>query len=218
MKGFLIKDLRMLMKQKNTFFMVSVIGLVLSLTGSNPVFIISYMIYVTATYLLGTIAMDAQNNGMAFLMTLPANRRDYVVEKYGLILGGAMCVGTIFTLIAFGVASIKGQEVTLLEYAGTLLASLISVVIAFSVIIPINIKYGAEKSRVVFLILFGTICLGLYLVHLVAGDSVEGMEIFLENINRISCLVMIAVAAVSVAFAVFVSVEISIMIMKKKEY
>ena len=85
MKGFFIKDLHLMLNQKKMLVMFFVIGLLLTISNSDMSFAVSYTMFVMAIMASGTISYDTFENGMAYLMVLPAKRRDYVMEKYILV-------------------------------------------------------------------------------------------------------------------------------------
>ena len=111
MKGFFIKDLHLMLNQKKMLVMFFVIGLLLTISNSDMSFAVSYTMFVMAIMASGTISYDTFENGMAYLMVLPAKRRDYVIEKYILIFATALITGVLISGVALAVASGQGNSI-----------------------------------------------------------------------------------------------------------
>ena len=107
MKGLLIKDLRLMVKQQKIFSSVVFIAVLLAVVTGNTFFIISYMTFVASLFTLTSISYDEFDNGNAFLFSLPITRRMYVKEKYGvaMLLGGGLWV--VSTVFAVAVGEMK---------------------------------------------------------------------------------------------------------------
>ena len=101
MKGLFVKDIELMKQQKQFFILVVVMEVILNLAGSGSVsFATGYFTIVTAIFAITTISYDEFDNGLAFLMTLPVTRKQYVAEKY--LLGAGL------TAVAWGIATITG--------------------------------------------------------------------------------------------------------------
>lgn len=87
MKGLLIKDYK-LMKNQAKYYLVIVLiaGIVpmLNFSGKEDfsMFVCAYLTFLFAYFTLSTINYDEFDNGLEYLMTLPASRKIYVQEKY----------------------------------------------------------------------------------------------------------------------------------------
>ena len=112
MKGLFVKDIELMKQQKQFFVLVVVMGVILNLAGSGSVsFAIGYFTIVTAIFAITTISYDEFDNGLAFLMTLPVTRKQYVAEKYLLGAGltaAAWGIEAITGVICKGVAELQG--------------------------------------------------------------------------------------------------------------
>ena len=84
MKGLLIKDWKLLRNQGGYFSTVFLIVILIMSIGSVSTtgFMISYMTFLFSVFVLSTLSYDSHDNGMAFLMSLPVERKTYVKEKY----------------------------------------------------------------------------------------------------------------------------------------
>ena len=163
MKGLFVKDIELMKQQKQFFILVVVMEVILNLAGSGSVsFATGYFTIVTAIFAITTISYDEFDNGLAFLMTLPVTRKQYVAEKY--LLGAGLTavawgIATITGVICKGVAELQGC------LSETIIGSLIDIPLALlmlAVSLPLVIHFGAEKGRYIAMVMCYYICRSLY--------------------------------------------------------
>ena len=215
MKGLLIKDIQLFLKQKKIFLIWFAITLVF--LNRDPVFGISYSLFLMVIMLVGTISYDDFDNGMGFLMTLPISRKTYVVEKYIFVMSGALVTGMITLVISVVYLlmhpTVMGITDLLISFG--MLYAVMGIMAA--VYLPFQLKYGAEKGRLVLLVVTGFIFIGVFLVR-----KIETAEQYAANIgtllNALSPVSLMIVLLIVAAAALFISIKISIGIVEKEEY
>ena len=188
MKGFLIKDYRQMITQKNLFIILP-IGLLFMFTNETPVMGISYTLYVITFLSNSLIAYDTFDNGMPFLMTLPGGRKNYVTEKYLFNIINSTITALCLVLIASLLELSRGKGILVIKelIIGTLL--LYSIALIFSaVMLPIQLKYGPEKGRIVLLIMFGIIFLGSMGIGKIAEVLNIDPDMLLEKLNQLQLI------------------------------
>lgn len=154
MKGLFIKDFYLAFRNSRNLLIFTFICLVMSLS-IDPVFGVGYGILLMGTLALGTLTYDEYDNGFPFLMSLPINSRTYIREKFlfcflAELIGAA--AGVLFSLLA---SVIRGQPAALgdrLSFAAGMLPALY---LMLSLMIALQLKFGAEKSRLVMMIVYG---------------------------------------------------------------
>ena len=163
MKGLFVKDIELMKQQKQFFIMVVIMGVILNLTGSGSVsFAAGYFTIVTAIFAITTISYDEFDNGLAFLMTLPVTRKQYVAEKYLLGAGltaAAWGIEAITGVICKGVAELQGCLSE--KIIGTLIYIPLALLM-LAVSLPLVIHFGAEKGRYIAMVMWAIICRSLY--------------------------------------------------------
>ena len=215
MKGLLIKDIQLFLKQKKIFLIWFAITLVF--LNRDPVFGISYSLFLMVIMLVGTISYDDFDNGMGFLMTLPISRKTYVVEKYIFVMSGALVTGMITLVISVVYLlmhpTVMGITDLLISFG--MLYAIMGIMAA--VYLPFQLKYGAEKGRLVLLVVTGFIFIGVFLVRKIETAEQYAMNIgtVLNALSPVSLMVVLLIAA---AAALFISIKISIGIVEKEEY
>lgn len=218
MRGLLMKDLELIkinMKMYLAVFLIGIIYLVAQENGST--FFVAYAIFVSISVSVGTISYDGYHHGMKFLMTLPVTKKQYVQSKYLLSFGFAVLVSVISLLLGMMRIQISGKQEAedLLISAGT--ALVISCIILCGMI-PLRLKYEAEKSRIVMvaavavIFLVAAVCKELYDVY--QKSFGKGLQ-FLDTLSGWQIAVgLIVVMMICLA----VSVKASERIMEKKEF
>ncbi len=168
MKGLLIKDFKLLAGQKQYFITMFLIAALFLFSGQHISFVLTYMTMLCVFFTISTVSYDEYNNGYAFLFTLPVSRRGYVAEKYlfGLLTGGigwsaSMCMALLFALV-------RNPDMESGEWITGTLAALITAGFLLSFTLPMHLKFGAERSRIISLIfmaaVFGLVALAVKIV------------------------------------------------------
>ena len=217
MRGLMEKDLRLTLARKQTLLIFIVMAMIMGVTMDGS-FLVGYLTMLGAIIAVGTISYDEFDNGFAFLMTLPFDRKTYVSEKYLFSLlmeAGSWCAGALIYCIGSLVRGGGGNP------AGDLpmLLSLIPVLfLSVSVFIPLVLKYGSEKSRVALYLVFGVmalIALGAKQVMSGREASFAGLE---KTLDAMSPAVVLLILTAVCGILSFISYLCSVRIMEKKEF
>lgn len=217
MKGLLIKDLKLMMGQKNFFLMIIAMMLFMSFLFDDITFMIGFVSFVMSLFTLSTISYDEFDNGYAFLFTLPINKKMYAIEKYnlGLLLGCTSLV--LATLLACAVSLIKGI-MPIFDVMIAALMTLPSLLIIEAIMIPFQLKYGGEKGRIAIIIAVGIVfAIGAMLVN-VSGMFGVDMTLFVSQLSTLSIGMLVCMLYLIAVVIFLVSMKISIIIMNKKEF
>ncbi len=217
MKGLLIKDFSLMKGQTRFFIIIVVIAIAMGAFYNNLSFMIGYLPFVISLFTLPTISYDEFDNGNAFLFTLPINRKIYIYEKYCLVflLGGSSLVSATLLAIIFGITRNIASIPEILITAITILPIML---IFQAVMIPIHLKFGAEKGRLVIIGVSGF----LFILGILIVKATEYLGVDIRTyIDSLPMLSMTWLIVSSIAFAIlmlFISMKISITIMNKKEF
>lgn len=215
MLGLLVKDLRLALTRKYALLIILVIALIMGTSMEGP-FIIGYVTMIALMLAVGTIIYDEMDNGYDFMMTMPLTRKTYVREKYLFCLLSALVawlVGAILTCAAY---IIRQNTSALLEDIPISLVLIPVLFILPAVMIPLQLKLGAERSRIATYIIFGFIAGLIFMGKKLLDESDLTPEIE-TTLNSISSVALIAIIAFCLLVA-FISYLCSIRIMMKKEF
>lgn len=215
MKGLLIKDLQLIKNQKLFLGLSAVISIIFILYYDNTIFITGYMAAMLSLASISTITYDQHANGMSFLMTLPASRSDYAKEKYLLMLlttGVSLIISLLLVSIKIFLNYFPLEEDQL---SGALLTSVLCAVLVHSVMIPLHLKFEAEKSRLAIIVGMGAVYAVVFAsVSLIRHFHID-VDALLQKANPVStgiflCIILAGLIAISFLF--------SLRIMKKKDF
>lgn len=218
MKGLLIKDLKLLMGQKQFFVTVCVLSFLFTFVNGDPTFAIPYVTMMLCMFSVGTISYDEYDNGGAYLFSLPITRKVYVAEKY--VYGFGLCLAAIMVSAVFAVIVMIGKNSWMgnVEFLSILVVSIVLSAVVLDAMIPAQLKFGAEKSRVA---LMGFV-LVFYIIGYFGFRFLESMGIDLEMVlvafSGMTLAVVIAVLCGIGIVITMISNMISMRIMEKKEY
>ena len=216
MKGLLIKDMRILLRQKTTLLIVVLLGVFMSMNGGNASFSLGYMMVVSATMVVTTISYDYFERGMSFMFTLPVSRKSYVLEKYLLAVLVELCMA-IFAVVIQVVGILLGNPADWMTFLVTGVSCFVTAMIIIALYIPIYIKCGPEKSRVAVFIVIGAIAAVTFLAAKVKLVQ-DALMVLVEALSKLSAAQVTAIGVALFAAIMAASVGISIKIMEKKEF
>lgn len=215
MKGLLIKDLQLIKSQKQFFGAIVIISLFFTIYYENTVFIAGYMAVMLSMISVSTIAFDQNANGMSFLMTLPPSRSDYAKEKYLLMLlstGASLAVSLLLLSIRFFMDKLPAGEGQL---SGVLLTSILCTVLVQSVMIPLNLEFEGERSRIVFMVIMGAV----YVIAFVSLSLIKRFHIDIDAmLQKADPVFLLIILFIILSAAAVISFLLSLRIMKKKEF
>ncbi len=180
---------------------------------------VGYAFFIFTMFTVSTISYDEYDNGYPFLFTLPITRRQYVNEKYLFVF--------ILVALSFGIGALVGAVQILFfesegSYADILMiyGAYAAIMLAMNaILIPLKLKFEAEKSRFAIPIVFGG-------TAIVAGIAVKGFQRLSEEtkaeiftlISKVGIwggILIIAGAAIGITIVSWLSSQ---HILKKKEF
>lgn len=218
MKGLLIKDFNLMKNQKRFFIVVIIIAAMMFAGSSDGMFGVAYVTILCTFFVLSTFSYDDFDNGGSYLMTLPITRKIYVKEKYVLGICLAIVSWIVSSVLAYFIGCSKGAIDQPNEWWIAVISYLALAGISLAIMIPIQIKFGTERSRIVLMIIFGV----LFIIGMGASKIFSSLELdFFKAIEVVNNLEITGVAialVMSVIVALVISFVISKKIIEKKEY
>lgn len=217
-KGLIIKDFQLMKSQMKFFFFLMIGYGVLMVSSLNMVYFVGYIAILCSYLVVGTFGYDAFENGYAYLFTLPISKKDYVVEKF--------VFGTLLTTIPFlavsvfswAVLVVQGSEMRFGEYCLSVAMSIPLAFLMLALEIPLQIKFGQEKSRIVSIVLIGGMSAAMGVVSSLNEIAGVDMAEVLSSIAGLGMGGSILMIAVVLVVLLLVSYKISCWLMEKKEF
>jgi hypothetical protein len=215
MLGLIEKDLRLTIQRKQTVAIFVVMALVLGISGSGT-FAVAYLTILAGIVATGTLSYDEFDNGLEFLMTLPIDRKTYIREKY-LFTTAACTIGWCISLVLYVVCeNFRGTNVNLLEQLPVLFIILPGMVVVSTIILPLQLKFGTEKGRIVLFAVVGCLSVAIVAVKNMFVSTTDALS-FIDSMQGISVGTVIIVFLAICVLIGFISYFCSIRIMQKKE-
>lgn len=211
MLGLMRKDLCLLLQRSRALVIMVGVGVIIGFSTDGG-FLMGYLTMISAILSIGTISYDEFDNGYPFLLTLPVTRKNYVTAKYLFCLASNLAGWAAASVIFAGCCLVKGEGFRM-EQLTEALAFLPVAGLMTAVMLPLQLKYGAEKSRLALAVLFG----GIGVLGALGMKLFPGLPNTLRAFPEISGAALGAAALGAVVAAVALSYWISLGIMEKKE-
>jgi len=150
MKGLWVKDLLVLKRQMLAAVITFVLAIFsLAFFGQNGVMIGMAIFSVTLSFvILNSLTFDQQNHGLMYLFTMPFNKKQYVVQKYLLLLFSTICSVLLMTIITGLFSEIVNWNLDFSNTFTRIYVVGVAVLIVLIFITQYQIKYGPEKVQV----------------------------------------------------------------------
>lgn len=166
MTGMVYKDFCVLRKQAAYYLLFLVVYAALVAAGAFPSGILAGLVVVTGMMLpMSSFSYDDQARWDKYASSTPAGRGGVVGGKY-LFAVAATLAASVVAFLAYQILTLLGiSGDTMTEAAFAVLACAAATLVLNAVILPLLFKFGAEKSRVISMVLFvavfgGCIALG----------------------------------------------------------
>ena len=216
MRGLLEKDIRLLMHSKQTFVCFGALAVVLGVEQKST-FMLGYLTFFISAILVSTLSYDEMDHGFAFLFTLPINRKIYVREKYVFCMGGAVIVWSLTMMLYVIILNVRHTPAVISEEVLKGLAFLPIVIFFLSLLIPMQLKFGVEKSRLVMIGVSGFVGVMIYYLAEKSGMLDGNSAVVLSAFDLTGDLAVDVIGLLIAAVLAVVSYLCSCQIMKKKE-
>lgn len=218
MKGLLIKDFKLLKNQKQFFLIIGLITFMFLVTNDSPYFTITYATMMFSMFTMSTISYDEYDNGAAYLFSLPISRKGYVAEKYLFGVLTSFLAWLIVTALDFVFVMVRKLEIEPQELGVVSVVALVVAGMILAISIPLQLKFGAEKSRMAFFAVFAlAFVVALVFVKIAEGTSVNFTAI-LEKLDQASFGSMTVILLLVWALMLGISALISLRVMERKEF
>jgi len=214
MAGLLEKDIRLIWGNRQSLLLFFALAVVLGFSQDGT-FILGYFPFVIIILIINTIAYDELDNGFQFLMTLPINAKTYVREKYIFSFAGGIVSWLISTTLYFAAKIVHGTQLDVISELPVIVTFLPIIILMAAFMIPMQIKFGVEKSRAVVAGICGAIGACILIFAKFAGQNGKNIFAFLDHMNG---WVIVGIGIVLTAVITAISYIISVKIMKKKEF
>lgn len=215
MRGLIEKDIRLLLLRRRLFVLFAVMGVLLGYVQSG-FFAAGYVTILSCSFVMSLANYDEFDNSVAFLMTLPASRKQFVLSRY---ISGGICLacGFLLGVCAFVAAAVIRHDSIIFSEVLPGLTILIPVFALFlALVIPVQYKFGADKGRVITCVIIGVMG-GLVMI----GRQLFSEEVLIKigtAIDKMGDVAILGILLLVSIVGVIISMAISISIIEAKEF
>lgn len=217
MKALFIQDIRYMLTQKSFLFLIVFVGIVLSLTqNDNYIFVIGYLGFMGMITGMMSLTMDDQSHGLAFLFSLPIDRRVYVREKYIFIVLMGVSFSIFATALCLLFRMFAEYKAPLDEILATSLGTLFVMLLFVCFMLPLQLKFGAERAR-----LASFIAIGLFFAAVIVAGLVVNFADALPFIQAFLSMSPVALTGIGAAFLIVclrISYNASLRVILRREF
>ena len=221
-KGLLKKDLYNLATYKVSLIII-ILFCGIAIIGTEAITIAPAIICgIVGMISLSTFSYDEISKSNRYILTLPANRKELVREKYILAIGAAILggiLGMLLTIIVVNIMNyIRAENIINLDYQSLIISTMGGIfAISFlqAIQIPSMYKWGAEKGRIQMFILVLIIVAMLGGIYFLINKA--NINIDMEMINNIITKFGVWILIISTIVMYFVSYKIAYRVYKHKE-
>ena len=217
MKALFIQDFHYMLTQKSFLVLIALVGIVLALTqNDNYIFVIGYLGFMGMITGMMSVTMDDQSNGLTFLFSLPIDRRVYVREKYIFIVLMGVSFSIFATALCLLFRMFAEYKAPLDEILATSLGTLFVMLLFVCFMLPLQLKFGAERAR-----LASFIAIGLFFAAVIVAGLVVNFADALPFIQAFLSMSPVALTGIGAAFLIVclrISYGVSLRIILHREF
>ncbi len=150
MLGMIKKDLCMVKNNKYLFVMAFVICIIYSFMFDMDMSF--FLPFIGVISMVSTFSYDDYNNWHAYAATLPQGKINVVKSKYVVTIILTIVLTIASLLMGFVIGMIKGNY-NFDESISSIMGELVAILSMAAILYPVTFKYGAEKGRIVLIII-----------------------------------------------------------------
>ncbi|MEG0614919.1 MAG: ABC-2 transporter permease [Oscillospiraceae bacterium] len=169
-------------------------------------FITSFLVLIGSLVVVTTFAYDNLAKWDVFAATMPISRAKIIISKYIFTLIFVTITTTISIGIVVAVRLINRENIEFTAFLPPLVSLAMGLFVT-SVIIPITVKFGVEKSRIILIMLMT--------VPLVIGGILQSLGASAPTENAIKTVIMLLPLIILALFVI--SIGVSIKLFQNKE-
>ena len=210
MLGFIKKDLAMI---KSNFKLLGVLLIIYTIMGLMGKMDISFILpFISVMIMISTFSYDNYNKWDIYSISLPNGRKNSVKSKYVTTILMILIISIITIILSFIISYSNNKTINYEQILITMLGTIFGTLLVLTFMYPIIYKFGIEKARIVmFLIVFGLVIIGVFLLKYLDLSFIYKTISFLENY-------LVIILIITTIIMVYISYKISEKIFMKKEF
>ena len=210
MIGFIKKDLAMI---KSNFKLLGILIIVYTVMGLLGQMDVSFILpFMSVMIMISTFSFDNYNKWDAYSISLPNGRKNSIKAKYIATILMILVVSVITTILSFIISYANTKTINYEQILVSMLGTIFGTLLVLTFMYPIIYKFGIEKARIgIFIIVFGLVIIGSFIVQYLDLSFIAKLLSFLENY-------LVIILIIITILMVYISYKISEKIFMKKEF
>lgn len=208
MRALILKDLYVMLHQKNITITLISLFFVASFFFGDPGMLIIFLSVLCITQISMLHAYDETSNWYRFVFTLPVKKADIVKSKYILCIILLFFIAIIIFTVSLITNIMTGNAIGLKETFMILSIVSSGLLVIFGFTIPATIKFGIQKGRI---LLLATI-----FIPVIAANVLNNGYIVVRLIDFIDLISLISLPGAAIFF--YLSYKLSASILKNKDF
>lgn len=213
MKGLLLKDFYTVKSQWKYIVFIAIV-FSLSFSGNGDGTLAAMFSFISTILLLNSLAQDEMDQWNKTALTMPLTCSQIVLAKY--LFAILLCIfGTLCGMLLTVVIRLVGLGPDIMPLELVAVSSAVSsavILLVIALMVPMNLKFGVQKSRYVLL---GFVAIPVLLGVLVDASGLQIPSMMYFGVSGAGISVMVILVLVLIVYASF---RVSVRIMEKKEY
>ncbi len=215
MKGLILNDLYLIIKNFKAYVFIFAVFAAITLTGNGNIFMVFYMIFFVAVIPTTLFGLDENSRWNVYCCALPCTRKHIVMSKYIIGLASELTAVTA-SGICYAVGMIRSGGFDPGLFSAVMSAGFLVEVFYISASLPFLFRFGAIKGRVFMMVMVCVVCIVFSGVGIMAANGAEA-GIMSEVYTKIQSI-WVAPAALAAGLAIYtLSFCISCAIYSKRE-
>jgi hypothetical protein len=180
MKGLWVKDWLVLKKQRLAFGLIFLLALLCLLIFKRFGIELSMLLFaLTVAFLtLSTVTFDQQNHGLAFLLTLPITKRQYVRQKFLFLLAMIASGTLLMAIISASVNALLHWQLPLQDLSFITVAIGSGTFMLLSITLQLQLQKGPEVAQVAMSLVGAIVAAGIGGIYLLIQRTHWGATVF----------------------------------------
>ena len=203
MIGLVYKDLMVMKKTLLLYMVIFAVYGYMSIAYDQGGLLYTMVLILSSMVPVSTIAYDERSKWDRIANTTPLSRKEIVVAKYLLAV-----TLTVFSVVVCFVIYLFDKRIPISENLIMCFSLVLMGMIYQALLLPVNIKFGAEKGRNIMLaIMFAPIVL-IMMISKTGIVDFASIEMFLTNNEHLIPYILVAFVAVLYTASIMLSVKI----------
>lgn len=207
MKGLILKDLYVILNQKNILLTLIILFVIFSFVTGDPGLLLTFLTVLIILQINTTLFYDESSQWNKFANTMPFPKSVIVKSKYILCLLLTLLL-MVIVFPVYGITNMLSKAISLNEFASILCIILSSILIMLSFVIPLTIKFGVQKGRIFILAL---VFIPVITMNVLSNISFVNHFLQILDVFRFGVLIIAMILF-------YLSYKVSVIIYEKKEF